>query len=91
MTKVEECLEASIVAGEASRGPVLPKLGAIFARHLAKTIMLSLIPVPPMVDYGLPREKLIEQAVWFTLRGLGVKDEAIQRYYNPEALTVLTG
>jgi AcrR family transcriptional regulator len=91
MTKVDECLEASAAVGEANRGPVLPKLGAIFARHLAKIIMLSLIPAPPIVDYGMPHEKLVEQAVWFTLRGMGVKDEAIKRYYNPEALTILSG
>jgi AcrR family transcriptional regulator len=91
MTKVEECLAASVAAGEALVGSVLPKLGAIFARHLAKTLMLSLIPQPPLMDYGVPREKLIEQAVWFALRGMGVKDEAIRRYYNPEALRVVTG
>jgi AcrR family transcriptional regulator len=91
LTKVEECLEASVAAGEAMCHPVLPKLGAIFTRHLAKIIMLSLMPATPIVDYELPRDKLIEQAVWFSLRGLGVRDEAILRYYNPEALTVLMG
>jgi AcrR family transcriptional regulator len=89
MTKVEECLEAAVAAGEATRGPVLPKLGAVFTHHLAKTLMLSLIPATPVVDYGLSRESLIEQAVWFSLRGMGVKDEAIKRYYNPEALAIL--
>ena len=39
----------------------------------------------------MPREPLIEQAVWFSLRGMGVRDEAIKRYYNPEALTILAG
>jgi len=89
ISKVEECLQASITAGEATAGPVLPNLGALFARHLAKTIMVSLLPATPIVDYGMPRAKLVEQVVWFTLRGLGVRDEAIRRYYNPEALTVL--
>jgi AcrR family transcriptional regulator len=89
MAKVEECLEASAAAGESIGSPVLPRLGAIFARHLAKIIMLSLMPATPIVDYEVPREKLIEQAVWFSLRGMGVRDEAILRYYNPEGLTVL--
>jgi AcrR family transcriptional regulator len=89
--KVEECLRASITAGESSRGPVLPNLGALFTRHLAKTIMLFLLPATPIIDYGVPRDKLVEQAVWFSLRGLGVKEEAIKRYYNPKALSVLTG
>jgi AcrR family transcriptional regulator len=89
IAKVEDCLLASIAAGEASGGPVLPNIGALFARHLAKIIMVSLLPVTPIVDYGLPREKLVEQAVWFTLRGLGVRDDAIRQYYNPEALAAL--
>ena len=63
--------------------PVLPRPGAIFTHHLAKMIMLSLVPATPIVDYDMPCDKLIEQAVWFSLRGMGVKDEAILRYYNP--------
>ncbi len=90
MTKVEECLESAALAGEANRGPVRPKAAAIFTHHLAKIIMLSLIPAPPVVDYELPVETLIEQAVWFSLRGMGVKDEAIRRHYNPEALAILS-
>jgi AcrR family transcriptional regulator len=89
ISKVEECLKASIAAGDATEGPVRHNLGALFARHLAKTIMVSLLPATPIVDYGMPREKLVEQVVWFTLRGVGVRDEAIKRYYNPEALRVL--
>lgn len=89
ISKVESCLLVSIAAGEAVAGPVQPNLGALFARHLAKTIMVSLLPATPIVDYGIPREKLVEQVVWFTLRGLGVRDEAIKQYYNPEALAVL--
>ncbi len=89
IAKVQECLLASIAAGEATDGPVHPRLGALFARHLAKTVMVSLLPATPIVDYGMPRDKLVEQIVWFTLRGLGVTNEAIKTYYNPEALTVL--
>jgi AcrR family transcriptional regulator len=91
LTKVQECLEASIASGDATPGPVLPNLGGIFTHHLAKTIMLSLIPATPVVDYGVPCEPLIEQAVWFSLRGMGVNDEAIRQYYNPEALAILAG
>jgi AcrR family transcriptional regulator len=87
--KVQECLGAAETAGDAGVTPMLPRLGAIFTHHLSKTIMLTLIPPTKVVDYGVPREHLIEQAVWFSLRGMGVKDEAIKRYYNPEALAIL--
>ncbi len=82
ISKVEQCLSASIAAGEGTAGPVLPNIGALFARHLAKTIMVSLLPATPIVDYGMPREKLVKQLVWFTLRGLGVRDEAIRREWH---------
>jgi AcrR family transcriptional regulator len=89
LTKVQECLEAAVAAGDANGGPVSPDLGAIFTHHLAKTVMLSLIPATPVVDYGVACEPLIEQVVWFSLRGMGVTDEAIRRHYNPEALAIL--
>ncbi|HEV3168290.1 MAG TPA: helix-turn-helix domain-containing protein [Isosphaeraceae bacterium] len=91
ISKVEDCLQASIAAGEAYGGPVLSNVSATFARHLSKMILMALLPEPPIMDYGVPRDNLIEQAVWFTLRGMGVKEEAIKRYYNPQALAVLTG
>lgn len=87
--KVEQCVVAAVAAGEAYEGPLLPGLGARFARQLTKTIMVSLLPATPIVDYGMSRQKLVEQVVWFTLRGLGVRDDAIKRYYNPEALSVV--
>ena len=32
--------------------------------------------------------ELVEQTVWFSLRGMGVKEKAIARYYNPKALAL---
>jgi AcrR family transcriptional regulator len=86
--KVEECLRAAVAAGEAVAGPVLPGLGGWFTHHLAATIMLHSLPANPVVDYGLPRDKLVEQAVWFALRGMGLREEAIKRHYNPKAMAL---
>jgi AcrR family transcriptional regulator len=87
--KIKECIQASIAAGDAAAGPVTPHLGAWFTQHLAALLMTYLHPEPPIVDYGVSRQELIEQAVWFSLRGIGVKDEVIKRHYNPEALALL--
>jgi AcrR family transcriptional regulator len=87
--KVVECLKAAIAAGDAVNGPMPFDLRAWFAQHLAVTLKIYLRPPEPVVDYKLPREKLVEYAVWFGLRGMGVKDEAIKRYYNPKALALL--
>jgi AcrR family transcriptional regulator len=89
--KVVACLEAAVAAGEAGGGPVGPRLGAWFGHHLAVVLMAHLLPATPVVDYGLPREDLVGQVVWFALRGMGLREEAIRRYYNPKALALLGG
>jgi AcrR family transcriptional regulator len=89
VTKVEECLRAAVAAGEAVAGPVQPRLAGWFFEHLASTLMTCLRPATPVVDYGVPRKQLVEQAVWFALRGMGLTDETIRRYYNPKALRLL--
>jgi hypothetical protein len=32
----------------------------------------------------------MEQFVWYTLRGMGMKEEAIRRDYNPKALALFS-
>ena len=84
--KIEECLKAAIAAGEAVTSPVQPRLASWFFEHLGSTIRSHLRPAKPAVDYGASRKQLVEQAVWFVLRGMGLTDETIRRYYNPKAL-----
>jgi AcrR family transcriptional regulator len=88
--KVEECLRAAVSAGDVPPIPVTLNLRAWFVHHLAVMLMLHLVPPTPAVDYGVPPEKLVEQAVWFALRGLGLNDTSIRRHYNPAALALLT-
>jgi hypothetical protein len=38
----------------------------------------------------MTRDELVEQTVWFLLRGMGLEEHAIRRYYNPQALALLT-
>lgn len=89
--KVSECLKAAVEGNEALPGPVKASSSAWFAHHLSAIIMTHLLPEEPVVDYGLTNGKLVEQAVWFILRGMGLKEEVIQRYYNAKALALLTG
>jgi AcrR family transcriptional regulator len=89
--KLEQCLQAAVAAGEAVNGHVVPRLAGWFVHHLAVAVMTHTLPVSPVVDYDLPHDKLVEQAVWFALRGMGLKEEVIQRYYNPKALALLEG
>src|SRR5437773_7874928 len=88
--KIEECLKAAVKAGDAVEGPVPRNLSGWFCHHLAVILKLISSPPDPVVDYKVPRAKLVEQAVWFVLRGMGLKEEAIKRYYNPKALALFS-
>src|SRR5439155_9994543 len=87
--KIAESIRASTASGDIADTPVPAPLRALFIDRLAAVIVSDLLPPIPAVDYGVPRDKLIEHAVWFALRGLGMKDESIRRHYNPKALTLL--
>src|SRR5579871_2002454 len=76
---IEECLKRAVAAGDAVAAPFHFNLGGWFANHLAVMLMVHLLPKKPVINYGVSREKLVEQTVWFALRGMGLKDEAIRR------------
>jgi AcrR family transcriptional regulator len=88
--KIEESLKAALAAGDAVDGHVHPALGGWFANHLAAMLKINLLPAQPVVDYGVSRDKLVEQTVWFVLRGMGLKEAAIERHYNAKALALFT-
>jgi AcrR family transcriptional regulator len=89
--KIEECLKAAVAAGDAVDGVAMSGLSGWFCQHLAVSLKQNLSHEEPIVDYKVPRGKLVEQAVWFTLRGMGLKEDAIKRYYNPKALALFSG
>jgi AcrR family transcriptional regulator len=86
--KVEECIAAAAASGDAIEGCMQPRLSGWFAHHVAAMVMLFRLPRSQVVDYGVPLNKLVEQAVRFGLRGMGLKEKAIERYYNPKALAL---
>jgi AcrR family transcriptional regulator len=88
--KVEQCLRAAVEAGDAVLKPLRPRFAGWLAHDLSVAILTNLLPEKPVVEYGLPRDQLVEQAVWFILRGMGVKEMAIARHYNRKALARLT-
>jgi AcrR family transcriptional regulator len=81
--KVDECIKAAIDAGDAVNGSAVTNLAGWFAHHLATMIMINLLHAKLVVEYKVSRKILQEQAVLFTLRGMGLKEEAIKRYYRP--------
>jgi AcrR family transcriptional regulator len=77
--KVGQCIEAARAAGDMVDGPVLSHLGGWCAHQLVAGIMMHFLPADPVIDYGVPRKELVTQVIWFSLRGMGLKEEAIRR------------
>ena len=83
--KLDECLQAAAKAGDLLPGPINSTVNSWFAHHLASMIMLLRLPEKPAIDYHVTNCELVQQAVWFILRGMGVKDRVIERHFDPRA------
>ena len=72
--------------GDIVRGPAINGNRARFAHHLGAWIALVHLPESPAIQYRASGEKLLNQAMWFALRGMGLTDKAIARYHQPAEL-----
>jgi len=89
--KVRACLLAAEQAGDIVTSPISRENRVRFAHHLAGMIAFNHLPKKPVIDYCVDREELAHQVIWFALRGLGLTDQAIAKYYNPKALSAFFG
>ena len=69
--------------------PIRHDLCVWLVQHVAFSLMLHLQPKVPAVNYKVSREELVSKATWFGLLGIGIKEEAVRRYYSPKALRLL--
>ena len=88
--KIRECIDSARNAGDLYPGTEPLKNNAWLAQHVFLMLALMHLPSTPAVDYKTNKEKLAEEAVVFCLRGLGLKEEAIKRHYNPRAFALLS-
>jgi hypothetical protein len=88
ISKIAECMDEAFRMGDMVDSPVNKSNLLLFAHHLATMIATMHLPKKPVVDYGVSGEELVQQAVWFALRGLGLKDEAIKRCYHGKSLAL---
>ena len=86
IARIVECMDAATAAGDLARSPVRRQNLLLFTHHLATMIATMHLPKKPVVDYQASGPELLDQAVWFALRGLGLKDEAIKHCYKPKTL-----
>lgn len=87
--KFKESLKAAIAAKDAVEVVPSGELSAWLAFATGMGLMLYLLPAEPVVQVKLSRAEIVERAVWFVLLGVGVKAEAIRRFYNPKALELV--
>ena len=70
-------------SGEAQGDMIDPPAKASVAgwmvHQLISGIMVHSLPGQSVIDYGVSHEELIKQIIWFCLRGMGLKEEAIRR------------
>ncbi|MEN6449493.1 MAG: TetR/AcrR family transcriptional regulator [Thermoguttaceae bacterium] len=79
--KLQECIEAAAAAGDMVDDPAPAPLAGWLVHQLIAGILMHFLPDKPVIDYGVSRKKLVSQVTWFSLRGIGVKEEAIRRHY----------
>jgi TetR/AcrR family transcriptional regulator, transcriptional repressor of aconitase len=87
-SQMEASLTAAVRAGDAVPSPVTKSNSALFAHHIGAWLALVHLPKKPTTDYKVSREELMNQVVWFALRGMGLTDKAIATHYNPKALAL---
>jgi AcrR family transcriptional regulator len=88
--KFDQCLKRAGESEDLREVPMRHDLRVWFVQHVAFSLMLNLHPKVPAIDYDADRETLVEQATWFALLGVGLKDGAIRRHYDPKALTLMS-
>jgi TetR/AcrR family transcriptional regulator, transcriptional repressor of aconitase len=86
--RIEACIDAAIAAGDAVKTPLSPGNRARFGHHLGAWLALVHLPPKPAINYKVSRERLINETVWFILRGMGMTRKAIATYFNPKALSL---
>jgi AcrR family transcriptional regulator len=82
----EKSLRAAVAAGDVEEGVHAATTELWFVHHLAHTLHLISLPEAGVVDYGISRDELVQSTVRFLLRGLGLKNAAIDRYYDPKEI-----
>ena len=86
---IAACCEAAAEAGELTAVATGARNKMWFAHHLAMALNLCHVPDEPAFEYEGSKEELVEQAVLFCLRGMGMPESAVERYFQPHKLRAM--
>lgn len=95
--KVRACAEAAYAAGDLYETPTHSSIGVWLGHHLSMALVMTKLPDRDTVDYSIATtdgahpswSAVTEHSVRFVLRGIGLTDEAVRRYYRPETFGFL--
>jgi AcrR family transcriptional regulator len=85
-SRMEACLEAAMKAGEAVTMPVTKANRARFSHHVGAWLASVHLPKKAAINYQAKRAELLNQAMWYVLRGMGLTDQAIKHHFKPRKL-----
>jgi hypothetical protein len=88
--KLNACALSAWKAGDMREGVEKPVCSGWLAQHMFIMLAFTHTPSEPAANYKLSRSALLENAVLFCLRGMGVRDDVIKKYYNPKAFGLLS-
>ena len=77
---------AAVGAGDIVKISTAPSNRIWFVHHLAMALNLCHLTGKSAFKYDMTNEELAQEAVMFALRGIGLTDEAIKKYFKPEKL-----
>jgi len=70
-------IEAASIADDLKPGPIASANRFWFGQHIAAMAAFACLPGRASVPYDGTAERLVEEACWFILRGIGMRDAAI--------------
>jgi AcrR family transcriptional regulator len=91
MDYVVASYQAAIAAGDIVELPIPPAHRFRFVQQLGMALRLSHLPDRPAFDYAGGKRELADQAVLFSLRGVGLSDRAIREHFDPRRLQAALG
>ena len=83
---IAESAKAARAAAEMVEMPVKDYERLWFPHHLAMSLRLATLPEEEVFDYATEPSERKRNAIWFSLRGMGLTDETIKKYFKPEIL-----
>ncbi len=86
MSYVTASYEEAVAAGDIVELPSAPVRRFRFVQQLGMALRLSHLPNPPAFEYDVSLRELADEAVLFSLRGVGLTGRAIRRYFKPQQL-----